>query len=167
MAATFIDFVPGTITPFSFSPTLDGVQYAATVPWNEFAQRHYLGLTDLSGNQILYKGLASSGPRISANFTWANGIGAAELSAPHWVPIGTVAPVRISQTGVFDSSYQALSTSPITLTFPFIAIPGAQLPVPGIVNFALNLLAGVTLSDGTPLAGYLLFHYDTMQFEFG
>ena len=166
--ATFIDFVPGTVTAFSFQFTANGVSYIATVPWVLYAQRYHLSITDLSGNQILYRGLVSSGPRYTAALNWANGIAVATVTGLHSVPIGQCANIRVSQSGTgFDGNYTALSINPTSLTYGLTLAPAASLPQSGSVSFDMNLLDKVTLSDGTPVGGYLLYHYSTQQFEYG
>lgn len=168
MAATFVDFVPGTLTAFSFQFTANSVSYVATVPWVEYAQRYHLSITDLSGNQILYRGLVSSGVSYGASLNWANGSAIATASAPHWVPVGQCSDIRISQTGTaFDGNFTALAISLTALSYALAPAPVVPFPQSGTVDFPLNLLGGVTLSDGTPVGGYLLYNEHTQQFEYG
>lgn len=164
--STFIDFVPGNVTAFSFQFTANGVPYIATVPWVLYAQRYHLSITDLSGNQILWRGLVSSGPRYTAALNWANGTAVATVQGLHSVPIGQCANIRVSQTGTsFDGEFTALSINLTSLSYALAPAPSASLPQSGTVGFDMNLLDGVTLSDGTPVGSFLLFHWDTQQFE--
>lgn len=58
--ATYVDFFPSQTSVFSFSPTLDGVSYSATVTWNAFGNRYYLNIFDSFGARILTIPLISS-----------------------------------------------------------------------------------------------------------
>jgi len=165
--STFVDFIPGLSAAFSFQFSANGVAYIATVPWCEYAQRHHLSIADIAGNQILYRGLVSSGPRYNASLNWANGSAVAVTAAPHWVPIGQCASIRVSGSNTtFDGDFTVLSIGPNSLSYALAPIPTASLPQSGTVAFELNLIEGVTLSDGTPIGGYLFYHYDTQQFEY-
>jgi hypothetical protein len=159
--STFVDFAPTALTPFQFQPSLlNGTQYIVTVPWNEFGQRYYINVTDLSGNLVVYRGLSATGPTLAATLVWNEGIATATMVLPHNVPLASVANVRISQSGSgFDGVYQALSTDPMTLTYQLAVNPQEALPISGKVNFDLDLLAGYGI-------GSLYFHSDTNQFEF-
>lgn len=156
--STLVDFVPSTIAAFQFQAQLNGTPYNVTVTWNLFGQRFYINVNDLSGNLILCRALTSSGPSLLASLTWLNGTATA-TTPPHNVPVGSVAAVTISQTNSgFDGSFPTLSTGATTLTYSLLADPGVE-PVAGVVNFSLNLVDGYGI-------GTLLYHDDTMQFEF-
>jgi hypothetical protein len=158
--STFVDFAPNLLAPFQFQPTLaNGQQYLVTVPWNEFGQRYYINVTDLSGNPILYRGLSATGPTLQALLVWNEGVVTATMQLPHNVPIASVANIRITGDNGFDGVYQALSTGPSTLTYPLLVNPQEALPISGKVNFDLDLLAGYGI-------GFLVWHEDTGQFEF-
>jgi hypothetical protein len=160
MASTFVNFQPSSSAPFSFQPTLAGVQYAVTVPYNEFGQGYYINITDLLGNPILFRSLVSSGPVLQADFSWAGGIAMATALTPHNVPIGNVVNIRIALTNTgFDGSYQALSVSSTALTYSLLADPLQSGTVTGQINFDLNLVGGYNM-------GTLLYHDDTQQFEY-
>lgn len=159
--STFVDFVPSTVAAFSFQATTAGQQYNVTITWNVFGQRYYYNVTDLAGNLILCRGLAASGPILSAVFTWGNGVATATTQAAHNVPVGSLASVNMSQTNSgFDGDVQSLATGPNTLTYALLTDPGVE-PTAGVVNFSLNLVAGYIPG------GWLLFHLETQQFEFG
>lgn len=58
--ATNYSFTPTTTVPYSFQPTLDGIVYNASVPWNIFGQRFYLLIKDSNGNLVINIPLISS-----------------------------------------------------------------------------------------------------------
>jgi hypothetical protein len=163
---SFVDFSPQTTASgpaFQFQPTLsDGNQYLVTVTWNAFGQRYYINVSDLSGTLIVSEGLAPSGPEYQASFTWDDTTNTATVTTntPHNIPLASIANARASQTsGQFDGSYAALSTGPTTMTFTLTTAPTAPLPVNGVWDFPLNLLAGYA-------SAVLYFHAETQQFEF-
>lgn len=165
--STFVPFTPGTVIAFSFSLTLGGVPYIATIPWSQYAQRYYLQLADQSGNIILYRGLVASGPRYPSSFTWANGTVVATTSVLHWVPVGQCANIRVTDTNTtMDGNFTVLATGPMSLAYSLAQPPTVPLPQSGTVNFDINLVAGLTLADRTPVGGFLLYHFETQQFEF-
>lgn len=160
--STFVTFAPSTTSAFTFQPVLAGVQYNATVTWNIFGQRYYLNLYDLAGNLVLATAIVASGPVISSTFQWAatgGGLATITTEAPHNVPIGQLASVRVALTdSAFDGDWQVLSTGPTTLTYA-LGNPSSNQPLTGQISFDLNIAA--------PLgAGRLLYHYSTQQFEF-
>ena len=76
------------------------------------------------------------------------------------MPVGQLANIWVSQTdSPFDGGWQALSTSPTTLTYA-LDNPLEALPLNGVLSFPLNLVAGVVAG------GWLLFHWDTQQLEY-
>lgn len=156
----FVDFVPSTTGPFVFQPTLNGIQYNATVTWNVFGQRYYIAITDLSNALIVCRALVSSGPRIQAVFSWARGIAAAATNTPHNVPVGTVVRLTVGLTGAaFDGSWQTLAVSSDELIYELPLNPLTTDLVNGTISFPLNLVAGFGI-------GRLLWHYDSQMFEF-
>jgi hypothetical protein len=157
--STFVQFVPSTTAAFTFQPVLAGVTYNATVTWNTFSQRYYLNLYDQNSNLIVCRPVSSSGPRFQATLTWDNGFAQAALSAPHNVPVGSVATVRVSETGTaFDGDWQALAGSAQGMTY-LLPNPDLVNPVTGTLQQPLNLVGGYNI-------GWLLFHWDLQQFEF-
>jgi hypothetical protein len=160
--STVVDFAPSTTTLFSFQAQLaDGNQYTIATPWNIFGQRYYLNVADLFGNQIVYRALVASGPSFISSLSWAGGIATAVTSSPHNVPVGTSVAFNVSQTGTaFDGNWLGLSTGPTTLTYMLATNPQISTPVSGSVNFPLNLVAGYISG------AWLVFHYETQQFEF-
>jgi hypothetical protein len=161
MSATFVTFTPSTNSVFSFQPSLNGTLYNVTVTWNIFGQRFYVNVYDLSNNLILARALVSSGPTLQASFTWANGWAQAQCTNPHNVPVGRVVTINVSQTGgVFDGDFSALVNGNHRLTWQ-TSNPNAPTVVNGNVNFSWNLILGYVAG------AYLLYHFDTQQFEFG
>jgi len=59
----------------------------------------------------------------------------------------------------FDGYWQGLSVGANQLNYSLPTNPNEPIPLNGVVSFPLNLVAGFDL-------GFLLFHYDTQQFEF-
>lgn len=159
--STFIGFTPSTTAAFSFQATLGGTQYSVSITWNIFGERYYINITDFSGNPILTRAMTASGPVLQAQFSWALGIATAATMAPHNVPIGSVVNAYISQTGSdFDGQFQLLATNAYTLTYQLATNPEEALSIAGNVNFSLNLLYGYGI-------GYMLYHYETQQIEYG
>lgn len=159
--STFVDFAPTAGAPFQFQPTLaNGVQYIVSLPWNELGQRYFINVTDLSGNPILYRGLAATGPTLAATLAWGDGVASANMTLPHNVPVGQLVNIRISQSNTgFDGKFQALSVAPTTLTYQLPVNPQQSLPIAGKVNFDLDLLAGIGI-------GSIFWHEETGQFEY-
>jgi hypothetical protein len=157
---TLVTFMPSALAPFAFQPTINGVQYNVTVPYNEFGQRYYINVSDLAGTPIIYRSLVSSGPRLQASLSWASGVATATTTANLNVPVGVPVNTRIAQSNSgFDGTYQALSTGAMTLTYPLMINPNQPVPIAGIVNFDVNLLGGLGI-------GSLWYHFDTQQFEY-
>lgn len=158
--STFVNFVPGVTTPFLFQPTLNGVQYTVTVPWNIKSERYYINVTDLAGNPILYRSLSESGPVNPVSLTWAGGVATAVSTVAHNVSVGQLANIRIAQTDTsFDGLYQALAVDPQTFTFSLPVNPNEATAIAGQIDQPLDLLAGYGI-------GALYFHADTQTFEF-
>jgi hypothetical protein len=161
MAGTFVTFVPSTISVFSFQATLNNALYQISTPYNIFGQRYYLSVQDLSGNQILYRALVSCGPTFQATYTWAGGFATATCTANHNVPIGNSINANTSQTGTgYDGTYTMFATSATNLSYQ-IPNPQQTNTVNGNINFGWNLIEGYIPNS------YLLFYYNTQQFEYG
>jgi hypothetical protein len=157
MSSTFVSFAPSTVAPFTFQPTMAGVQYQVTVPWNAYGERYYISVADFSGNVLVFRPMTSSGPSLQATFAWSNNIATVVTALVHNVPIGSVANAIVTGTGAFDGAWRVLSTGATTLSYP---LPTPATSSSGTVDFGLNLIGGY-------LPGYLVFHEDTQQFEFG
>jgi hypothetical protein len=155
---TYVDFVPSPVAAFQFQATFDAGQYNVVVTWNEFGQRYYINVYDLASNLILARSIASSGAQLSATFSWSSNYATAVTSGNHNVPVGQMAAIQVSGTGLgYDGSYQALASSRTTLMFVLAENPGS--PGSGNVGQDINLLAGYFSSS-------LVFRGATQQFEF-
>ncbi|MHB8817014.1 MAG: hypothetical protein ACYDAE_27635 [Steroidobacteraceae bacterium] len=170
---TYVDFQPSSTAspPFQFQATLDGGQYNVAVTWNVFGQRYYASVYDLSGNRICSVPMVGSGAKIQGVLSWADGTVTAALQAPHNVPVGAVANIEISDTGLgYDGSWRALAVDPLTLSFGLPADPG-QYGVTGNASQDVNLIGNIPKSvdsSGNPLAWFsstLIFRTGTQQFE--
>jgi hypothetical protein len=53
MSNTVIAFTPTSNTVFSFTATLDGVNYTCVVTWNLWAQRWYLNIYSISPTALV------------------------------------------------------------------------------------------------------------------
>ena len=78
---TTYTFSEKSTTLFTFQPTLDGVVYNASLPWNIFGKRFYVNIRDYNGNLVANIPLieSSSSPNVTTkssieNITWTNGI---------------------------------------------------------------------------------------------
>jgi hypothetical protein len=174
---TLISFVPSTTAAFSFGPALNGVTYNATVTWNVFGQRYYLNLSDLSNNLILCTAIVPTGPSQGATVYWnaQRNVAVVTTAGPHNIPIGCLSRLRLSGTGTnLDGSFVMLATGSSTLNYAHPQSPPNPLPLGAptaqditvpptmyscVIDAPLNLVAGI-------VAGLLLFHDDTQQFEF-
>jgi hypothetical protein len=159
MSSAFVQFVPSTSQVFTFQPTLNGVQYNAAITWNVAGQRYYLNLYDSANNLIICRSVDSSGPRFMASFSWAQGFAVATTALPHNVPVGSCANMRASETqSPYDGDWQVISTSALTLSYT-LPNPNLSTIETGTIMQPLNLVEQLGI-------GWLLFHYDTQQFEF-
>jgi len=158
---TYVDFQPSSTAtpPFQFQATLDSVQYNVTTTWNIFGQRWYVNVYDLSGNRILTRPMVGSGAKIQGVLTWANWTATASLQAPHNVPVGSVANVDVSGTGLsYDGAWRALAVDAATLTFSLQVDPG-RYGVTGNVSQDVNLVGGYFQTST------LVFRTGTAQLE--
>jgi len=64
---TLFPFTPSATQAFTFQPSLDGQIYTATIMWNLADQRWYLGLTDLSGNSVVWIAVIGSSDLYNIN----------------------------------------------------------------------------------------------------
>ena len=96
---TFTNFVPNSVAPFSWKPTLDGNVYNATVTWNLFAQRWYLTIADLSNNPVLTIALTGSPIGVAIkSLTWddLNLVVDVVTAAPHGYAVGQTVKLTLS-----------------------------------------------------------------------
>lgn len=158
-----------TLVPFLISPTQvfsfqaqfqNGGTYAISCPFNVVGERYYVSIADLTGVVVAYRPLVETGPSFPTTLTWADNIATAALTAPHNVPLGQVANIRISQSNTgFDGLYQALAVDAQTFTFTLVTNPLQAQPVTGKLDFPLDLLGPYGI-------GPLYYHDDTQQFEY-
>lgn len=162
MSGTFVDFAPSSTAAFSFQPVFASNSYIVSVPWNFFAERYYLSVSDSAGNLIFLIPLVESGPTFQVQFTWNDGVASVLYGMPHKVPVGQLVNITITGSGTtFDGEVMALATDDMTMTYALSVQPvSSTVPASGVVDFALNLLAGY-ISDAS-----LLFHADKQQFEY-
>ena len=154
-------FEPSVGQNFTFSPVLDGNTYNATVTWNMFGQRWYINLYDLSGNLIVSRALASSGPRQSIlSATWDLNIVTVTSQLPHYLPIGSAAQLRIfSMTpSTYNGSYLCRITGSDTFEYDLAGDPG-QVVSAGSYGQVTDL------ADGYFTSSVLLYYADSSNFE--
>jgi len=160
--STIVQFTPSTQSAPQFQAQLGGQPYIITLLWNFAGKRYYVQVADLNNNVIVMRPLTGSGPVFQATFIWDDDVGIATLSAPHYVPIGQLVSIWISQTDTeFDGGWQGLSTGSNTITIDELTPLDTSSTVSGAVTIQpLNLVQGY-------IAGaYLLYHEETMTFEF-
>ena len=166
---TFTDFVPSRVAAFQFSPTLDGEPYTVTVTWLLFGARFYVNVYALDGTLICSRPLIGSptGLAIEAlSFDEDTGLVTAETSAPHGYKIGTVVGLTISgaSPAAYNGLIDALIAGPDSFTYPLSANPGAAT-APGAASYDVNLIGGMSNSNGNPFASTLVFRQQAQQFE--
>jgi hypothetical protein len=145
--------------PFQFQAQLDGATYNVSVTWNVYGQRWYIGIYDLSGNLVLFRPMTGSGAKIQSVLSWADWTATAALQSPHNIPVGAVANVDVSDTGLaYDGAQQVLAVDPMTLTFPLSTDPG-QSGVTGNISQDVNLVGGYFKTST------LIYRPGTGQFE--
>lgn len=164
---TITNFVQSNVAPFSFSPTLDGQNYSATVTGNVFGNRLYLNLNALDGTFIMSRPLVGSPTGLALQgLSWANGQAMATVVAPHGYKIGTV--IGLTITGAMPTAYNgliaALITGPSTFTYPISADPGPG-SVFGTASYNVNLIGGIPDANGTPFSSTLVYRAQSRQFE--
>ena len=144
---TFTTFTPSATVPFSFQPTLNGVQYKAVITWGLAGQRWYVNLYDQTGTLIFYLPLIGSSTAIqTASLTWdgVQNLVSVTTAVPHGLPLGITAQLTI--TGVSPAAYNGIwdlfATGPSTLTFPQSVDPGGDATVNGNIGRDINIAGG-------------------------
>jgi hypothetical protein len=160
---TYFTYVPSTVAPFAFSPTLDGEVYNCTVTWSLFGKRPYLNVFASDGTWILTVALTGSPTGLPLQaVSWANGSTVATTVAPHGYRVGSVITLTIS--GVTPAAYngqvEAQVTGPSTLSWPLAADPG-MATVLGQVAYNINLAGALT----DPNTGAILVSTSTLVFR--
>lgn len=157
---TITPFVPSTIAPFSFQPTLDGQVYTVTALWSLFGQRYFLNCSDLTGNLVFYLPLIGSSPALQVqDASWFPNTVTLTTVSPHGYQIGV--PINVNVSGMvptaFNGNYQALAINATQMTYEIDSNPGS-LVQQGTVSYDINLAAGYF--DST-----LVYRTQNMQFE--
>ncbi len=144
---TFVSFLyPPRNTTFKFQPTLDGVQYAATIIWNLFAQRYYMQLLDMSGNLICntpVRGTEDELPLASASWDDASQLVTLTTQSPHNIMTGGCAKLTVSNMNpeTYNGLWSMYSLTPDTLQYPMTTDPGDAVSL-GTVCLYVNLVGG-------------------------
>ncbi len=155
-------FQPSSTAAFTFQATLDGEQYTVVVTYNLFGQRYYASVYDLSGNLISSRGLVSSTALISAALTWVDGLASAALTGPHGIPIGSVAQVTVSGTGLaYDGTFDAFATDADSLEYYLASDPGASAS--GTVTQNISLITQAL--DDSYFSSTLTYRSNLTEFE--
>lgn len=141
---TYFPFVPNSQAPFSFQPTLDGDNYAATVTWNLFGQRWYLNVSQQSGGLVFSLPLLGSpdGTQLDS-VSWSHGTVTAECKTPHGYALGTT--VNVTITGCVPDAYNgvwpALIVDRLTFQFALASDAGSTTQL-GQQIYNINIAAG-------------------------
>lgn len=164
---TFFQFQPSQVSPFAFSPTLDGQIYNATVPSLVFGNRPYLNLVALDGTLILLTALIGSPTGFQlASLSWVNGIVSATMTLPHGFKVASTISLTLvgSTPAAYNGQIAALITGPSSFSYPLASNPGSAT-IFGAANFNVNLVGGVAKEDGTFFQSTLVFRTPANQFE--
>jgi hypothetical protein len=164
---TFTNFVPTTVSPFLFSPELDGEVYSAVITWSLFGQRFYLNLYAPDGSLTCCRAVVGSPTGIALQaLSWANGRAIATTVNPHGYKIGSTVGLTISgcSPDAFNGLVPCLITGPSAFSWPIAADPGAAT-VLGMVAYNINLIGGLLDVNGDPFTSTLVFREQANQFE--
>lgn len=158
---SYFPFVPNVQAPFTFQPTLDQVQYLASVVWNLFGQRWYLQLTQQDGVPVFTKPLVGSPDGVPIeSVSWAFGTVTAITERPHNYTVGQIVEVTIS--GCLPDAYNGVVLAFIvdghTFTYELAADPGDATQL-GSEIYNINFGAGY-FTDST-----LVFRESSQTFE--
>lgn len=58
--ATIVNFQPASTAQFTFPAVLDGTTYNIFIPYNNYGQRYYINIYDVSNNLVMAKPLIAS-----------------------------------------------------------------------------------------------------------
>lgn len=140
---TIYAFTPGLGSPpFSFQPTLDGEVCTVSTFWNTDAQRWYVSVVDLSGNQLCYVPLVGSPTAVNvAEMGWSQGIVTLVTEDIHGWQVG--ADVSIAVTGCspdgFNGTFPSYVVDPYTIQYPVQQNPGPPNTL-GAAGYIVNLI---------------------------
>lgn len=158
---TFFNFVPSSVAPFSFSPTLDGQVHKVVVTWALFGARYYINVYALNGTLVLARSLVGSPTGVAIqSLAWALGKVTARTSAAHGYKFGTIVGITVS--GALPAAYNGLVratiTGPDTFTYPVPTNPGAATAF-GNASYDINLVGGYFANSS------MVFRQANQQFE--
>jgi len=150
---TFVGFVPTTIQPFSFQPTLDGQVYLAVVRWGLWGQRWYVFLYANSGPRVFTLPLIESVDPVTRTLTTTRGLYTAQVnSAAGLLPAMAVAGANLAA----GTAIAAVRGTTVRLSQP-AALTGVDQSA--VCNLDFNLLAGYGFSST------LVYRLSSQQFE--
>lgn len=143
---TFTTFTPSGQVAFHFTPTLDGTQYIATVPWNLFGQRYYITIAQQDGTPVVTKPATESpvGVAIEAlSWNLSTGLVTVTTTIPHGFGIGDTVVLTISGCApdAYNGLVGALITGPSAFAYPLATDPGAASTF-GAASQDIDILAG-------------------------
>lgn len=158
---TFFDFVPSTVAPPQFQPTLDGQQYTCVVRWNIFGQRYYVACFSLGGQLIFNRPLIGSAVGVNIeSLSWSLG-GSVSLvtTVPHGLKPGKTADLTVSGCvpEAYNGVWRCYAEDPQTLTFQLSTNPGNTTSL-GNVGYEVSICANY-------FASRLVYRTANMQFE--
>lgn len=157
----YVDFIPSSVAPFQFNPTLDGQTYAAQVKWNLAGQRYYLELHSLDGSLVFNQALEGSPVGVAVQaLTWAHGRVTVETVTPHGYRVGSTLDLTVS--GCTPDTLNGLRRCLVVSSRAFSYAQAAFLGNPtvlGKVDYNLNLAGGYFTESS------LVFREPSKQFE--
>ena len=118
---TVVPFEPTATSAFTFQATLDGGQYAVSVPWNLYGQRYYVQIADTSGNLIVNRALVGSPAALQIQTaSWANGTVSVQVVSPYYFPFGSVVEATISGClpNTYNGQYLITVLGPSSFSYP-------------------------------------------------
>ena len=143
---TYFPFTPRPRASFFFQPVLDGAARQAEVRWSLFGRRWYVTVSTLTGTRIFtLPVVGSSDPDAVDGAVWdgTRERVAVATTAPHDVPVGTVA--RLTFRGftpdTFNGVVDCVALDATTLAYAMPTDPGAVV-VCGTAAFEVDLASG-------------------------
>lgn len=157
---TFFDFVPSSVAPFQFTPTLDGNQYNVIITWALYGQRYYANIYDLQQVLIVALPLVGSPGGVNlSSLTWSQGVVTAVAASPHGYPIAATVDLAISGAApdAYNGTQRCFITDVDTFQYALADFPGLAT-VFGTAYYNINLVAGYFASS-------LVYRKANQQFE--
>lgn len=162
---SYVQFIPQATQAFTFSATLDGAPVTCQVPWNLFANRWYLSLTDTSGLLIVYRALAASpDPIVIKSMTWDADDGVfVETVTPHMLEFMSTCNLTIRGVNpiVLNGVWPCFVTGPTTFNYQPTGLQIAPIQSFGQMSYDINL------GEGYFTVSTLVFRQSTQLFEIG